>query len=90
MVRSKFILLSVLLLAACQTPQPGIKTVIQKVEVPVAVPCKEAIPLTPAFNFDKLVPSTDIYGQVQSLAADRLLHLGYEEELLAALTACVK
>jgi len=89
MVRNKLILLSVLLLAACQTPQPGINTVIQKVEVPVAVPCKEVIPLTPAFNFDKLVPSTDIYGQVQALTADRLLHQGYEEELLAALTACV-
>jgi len=90
MVRNKIILLSVLLLAACQTQQPGIKTVIQKVEIPVAVACKEPIPLTPAFNFDKLVPSTDIYGQVQALAADRLLHQGYEEELLAALTACVK
>lgn len=90
MVRNKLILLSVLLLAACQTPQPGIKTVIQKVEIPVAVPCKEVIPLTPAFNFDKLVPSNDIYGQVQALSADRLLHEGYEEQLLAALTACVK
>lgn len=90
MVRSKLVLLSVLLLAACQTPQPGIKTVIQKVEVPVAVPCKEVIPLEPAFYFDKLVPNTDIYGQAQALSADRLLHKGYEEELLAALTACVK
>jgi len=89
MVRNKLILLSVLLLAACQTPQPGINTVIQKVEVPVAVPCKEAIPPAPAFNFDKLVPSTDIFGQVQALTADRLLHQGYEEKLSAALTACV-
>ncbi len=90
MVRSKLILLSVLLLAACQTQQPGIKTVIQKVEIPVSVPCKEVIPLRPGFYFDKLVPSTDIYGQVQALSADRLLHEGYEEELLATLTACVK
>lgn len=90
MVRSKLVLLSVLLLAACQTPQPGIKTVIQKVEVPVSVPCKEVIPQVPGFYFDKLVPSNDIYGQAQALSADRLLHKGYEEELLAALTACVK
>ena len=65
MPRSKIILVSTLLLAACQTtPPPGIKTVIQKVEIPVATPCKEAIPVTPVFNFDKLVPSNDIYGQV--------------------------
>ena len=91
MPRSKIILVSTLLLAACQTtPPPGIKTVIQKVEIPVATPCKEAIPVTPVFNFDKLVPSNDIYGQVQALTADRLLHEGYETQLLVALTACVK
>jgi hypothetical protein len=90
MVKNKLILLSLLFMSACQTTPPGIKTVIQKVEIPVAVPCKEVIPLKPSFYFDKLVPSNDIYGQAQALSADRLLHKGYEEELLAALTACVK
>jgi hypothetical protein len=90
MLRNKLILLSVVFLSACQTTQPGIKTVVQKVEVPVATPCKEVIPPAPAFNFDKLQPSNDIFVQVQVLDADRLLHQGYEEQLLAALNACVK
>jgi hypothetical protein len=79
-----------LTLAGCATPPPGIKTVIQKEEVPVAVPCKAVMPAVPAFNFDKLNPQQDVYTKTQALLADRLLHLGLEAELTAALNSCIK
>ena len=74
----------------CPKPQPGIEVQIQKVEVPVAVPCKAVIPTAPKDNFDKLTTQNDLFTKDQALLADRLLHLGYETELLAALNSCIK
>jgi len=88
------VIIAALVLSGCATTQlpsqPGINTVIQKVEIPVSVPCKVKIPEKPAFNFDKLIENDDIYVKSQASLADRLLHLGYEEELLIALNSCVK
>ena len=81
---------AVLISACCTTQEPGIKIETQKVEVPVVVPCKVAVPTTPAYNFDTLTVDKDIYTKSQALLADRLLHLGYEAELLAALNSCIK
>ena len=78
------------ILAGCATTDPVIKTVIQKEEVPVAVPCKVAIPTKPDFNFDKLTEDKDIFDKTKALLADRKLHQGYEAELLAALNSCIK
>jgi hypothetical protein len=78
-------------LAGCATTEkPVITTVIQKVEIPIAVPCKVEIPTKPEFNFDKLTEQQDIFEKVKAMLADLKLHMGYEEELNAALSSCVK
>lgn len=85
------VLIVTLVLAGCATDNPpGINTVIQKVEVPIAVPCKVEIPTKPTFNFDKLTPEQDIFDKTKATLADRKLQLGYETELLAALNSCIK
>jgi hypothetical protein len=80
----------VILLSACATTDPVINTVVQKVEVPIAVPCEAEVPVRPDFNFDKLTPEQDVFEKTRALLADRKLHLGYETELLAALNSCIK
>ena len=80
-----------LFLAGCATDTPpGINTVIQRVEVPIAVPCKAEVPTKPDFNFDKLTPEQNVFDKTKAALADRKLHLGYETELLAALNSCIK
>jgi hypothetical protein len=84
------ILALVSLLTGCATnTPPGINTVIQQVEVPIAVPCKAEVPVKPDFNFDKLTPEEDIFEKSKAALADRKLHMGYETELLAALKSCM-
>jgi hypothetical protein len=84
------ILLSALILSACATDGPVINTVVQRVEVPIAVPCKAVVPAAPDLSFDKVTPDQDIFDKTKSLLADRKLHLGYEADLLAALSSCIK
>ena len=83
-----FILSISILLSACATDGPVIKTVVQKVEIPISVPCKTIIPTQPSFSFDQLMVNQDIFDKTRVLLADRELHLGYEAELLAALKSC--
>jgi hypothetical protein len=92
MLKSNLLALSlVALLSACASgPPPIMAPLIQKVEIPIPVPCKVAIPKAPTFNFDELNIDQDIYEKVRALLVDRKLHLGYEVELSAALNACVK
>lgn len=92
MVKSNILVLAIFLTGCAwdRPPQPGIQVQIQKVEIPVAVPCKAVIPTAPEYNFDKLTTDKDIFAKDQALLADRLLHLGYENELLVALTSCIK
>lgn len=85
------LLLPLLLLGGCATQSPpGIQTVIQRVEVPIAVPCKARIPDVPEFNFDQLTVEQSIHDKTKAVLADRYLHLGYQRELLAALNSCIK
>jgi hypothetical protein len=77
-------------LVGCATTDPVINTVIQRVEVPIAVPCKATVPTKPAFNFDKVTVDQDIYKKTQAILADRKLHQGYEGELEVALNSCIK
>ena len=73
MLRNNLLLAGIILFAGCaSTPQPGIQIQTQKVEVPIAVPCKAVVPLTPAWNFDKLTINQDIFFKDQVLLADRL------------------
>lgn len=90
-MRSSILILSTcFIFTACATTDPVIQTVIQKVEVPVYIPCKADIPQVPDFNFDDLNVDQNIYDKVRALLADRKLHQGYETELLAALKSCTK
>jgi len=77
-------------LSGCATTDPVINTVIQKVEVPIEVPCKAIVPTKPDFNFDKVTLDQDVFEKTKALLADRKLHQGYEIELLAALNSCIK
>ena len=84
----KLILCLALLISACSTTDPIIKTEIQVVEIPVPVPCKTDEPNRPVFNFDNLTEDKDIFDKVKALLADKKLHKAYEEELLAAFRSC--
>lgn len=90
MLRNKLFFISLIFLTACSTTPPGIKIVTQEVKVPVSVPCKVKTPTKPDFNFDKLKIEDNLETKTRSLLADRLLHLGYETELEAALNSCIK
>ena len=78
------------ILSGCATTEPVINTVIQKVEVPVAVPCKVTVPAKPDYNFDKVTVDQDVFDKTKALLADRKLSQGYEGELIAALNTCIK
>ena len=77
-----------LVLSGCATTDPVIKVEIQRVEVPIPVPCKTEEPTKPDFNFDKLSENDDIFVKIRAMLADRKLHIGYEEQLSAALKSC--
>lgn len=85
------VLIATIFIAGCATnTPPGINTVIQRVEIPIAVPCKAEVPVKPNFNFDKLTQDQDVFDKTKAVLADRKLHIGYEIELLAALNSCIK
>ena len=76
-------------LASCATPrEPVINTVIQRVEIPIMVPCKVDTPTLPEFNFDKLTEESNIFDKVKAILADRIIREAYEEELRIALSSC--
>ena len=89
-MQNNILILSIILLSGCATTEPVINTVIQKVEIPIAVPCKAVIPVKPDFNFDKLKADQDVFEKTKALLADRKLHIGYEGELLTTLNSCVR
>jgi PBP1b-binding outer membrane lipoprotein LpoB len=87
-MQNKLILLAALFISGCATDAPVINTVVRRVEVPIAVPCKAEVPAPPIFNFDKLDPNQDIFEKTRALLVDRRLHMAYETELLASLNSC--
>ena len=76
------------MLAACASTPVAPKTVIQTIEIPVAMPCAQEVPQIPLFCFPALTDQDDIFVKVRCLLSDRKLSLGYETELLAKLKAC--
>lgn len=86
-MRQIFIILP-LFLSACAFDKPVIQTVVQKVEIPIAVPCKADIPDTPIFFFDSLTVDKDIFEKNKVLLADRELYKAYSAALLTALKSC--
>lgn len=76
----------VFLLAGCAGREPEIRTV--RVEVPVQVPCKAPIIAAPAFAAAGLKKADSLEVKVRALLAERRQHIGYEKELVAAVSAC--
>ena len=89
-MQNNILIFAIILLSGCATTEPVINTVIQKVEIPIAMPCKVEIPVKPDFNFDKLKIDQAVFEKTKALLADRKLHMGYEGELLTALNSCVE
>ena len=85
---NKLFLISALLLTGCATTEPVIKVVTQRVEVPIAVACKEEIPPPPEYCFNNISPESDIYSFVQCLLSDRKLSHAQEIVLTAKLKSC--
>ena len=86
-MRNRLMPLIAFVLVGCAS-DPVIQTIIQKVEVPIAVPSKVDTPVMPIFSFEKLSQDQDIFEKTKALLSDRKLHLGYEAELLSALNSC--
>ncbi|MEB0009732.1 hypothetical protein QN412_03195 [Pseudomonas sp. RTB3] len=76
----------VFLLAGCAGHEPEIRTV--RVEVPVQVSCKAPIIAAPAFAAAGLKKADSLEVKVRALLAERRQHIGYEKELVAAVSAC--
>jgi hypothetical protein len=77
------------LLAACASTPPEPKIVVKEVSVPVAVPCKPTITLTPAPDSDAAILATHEPGELLLLlAAGRLVREGWVNELQAAVKGC--
>lgn len=87
-INSILLVLLAMILVGCATPEPVVRIVTVRVEVPVPIACKEETPLPPAFCFDRLAETSNIYEMVQCLLSDRKLSQGYEIELTATLKAC--
>jgi hypothetical protein len=83
-----FIIIIIFISGCATTEQPKIQ--IQRIEIPISVPCSVDIPPPPELNFSKLDQTRSIFDKSKALLADRELQLGYETELLAALQSCVK
>jgi len=81
---------AIILLAGCAAQPVVAPVTIQRVDIPVAIPCKATIPTAPDFSFGKLTVDKNIHEKTKALLSDRLLHIGYETELLAALTSCIE
>lgn len=67
---------------------PVSKIEVQKVEVPINVPCKTEEPPAPNYNTPNIKATDDIYVKIRTLLADAQLHAAYDIELLAALRSC--
>lgn len=76
----------VVLLAGCASREPEVRTV--RVEVPVQVPCKTKPVAIPPWAADGLRKSDALEVKVRALLAERRQRMGYELQLVAAVSAC--
>lgn len=76
----------ILLVACAEKPEP--RTVYVKVDTPVLIPCRVAMPDKPVFAVDVLKLGQPIDVQMRALRADRLQRRAYELKLEAAIEAC--
>ncbi|TKK11827.1 hypothetical protein PflCFBP13510_12565 [Pseudomonas fluorescens] len=75
-----------LVLAGCVGKDPEVRTV--RVEVPVVVPCKTTAVAVPPWAAEGLRKSDSLELKVRALLAERRQRIGYERELIAAVSAC--
>lgn len=75
-----------LLLAGCAGRQPEVRNV--RVEVPVQVPCKTQEVAVPPWAADGLKKSDSLELKVRALLAERRQRIGYERQLVAAVSSC--
>ena len=75
-----------LVLAGCAGREPEVRTV--RVEVPVLVPCKTSTVAVPPWAAVGLKKSDSLEVKVRALLAERRQRIGYERQLVAAITAC--
>jgi hypothetical protein len=79
-------ILAALALAACAHTEP--RVVVQRVSVPVSVPCKVTLPARPAYAAHTVSLDGTIFDLVQALLIDRETRKAREAELEAAAKAC--
>lgn len=84
-MRSLLVVLA-LVLAGCAGKEPEVRTV--RVEVPVQVPCKTKEVAVPPWAATGLKKSDSLEVKVRALLAERRQRIGYERQLVAAVTAC--
>jgi hypothetical protein len=80
------LLMLALVLVGCAAREPEVRTV--RVEVPVLVPCKTKEVAVPPWAALGLSKSDSLEVKVRALLAERLQRIGYERQLVAAVTAC--
>ncbi len=73
-------------LAGCAIREPEVRTV--RVEVPVLVPCKTTLVAVPPWAAQGLKKSDSLELKVRALLAERRQRIGYERELVAAVSSC--
>lgn len=59
-----------------------------RVEVPVQVPCRVKAPAVPAWAAEGLRKEDSLEVKVRALLAERRQRIGYDRELVAALSVC--
>lgn len=78
----KYLLLGVVL-SGCST------TAVKTVEVPIPVKCNPPQIEKPAFQYPSCVlPGESVFNMTRCVLSDIQLHLGYEQQLEAALVGC--
>lgn len=82
----KWLLGLVIVLAGCAHLEPEVRTL--RVDVPVLVPCKTQEVAVPLWGAAGLKKSDSLEVKVRALLAERRQRMGYERELVAAVSAC--
>lgn len=77
-------LISLALAGCCTSPPPRV----ERVEVPVSVPCRAPAVERPALATDALPVEAGIWDQMRALRAERLQLRGYVMRLEAAVEGC--
>ena len=75
-----------LVLAGCAGTEPEVRTV--RVDVPVLVPCKTKAVAVPSWAAQGLKKNDNLEVKVRALLAERRQRIGYERQLVAAISSC--